>query len=260
MQIILNLRKTLEQSANESFEKAKKLRKKAAGAHEIIKKFQKQLEELERKQQLEEQRATPKKERRTPEWYEKFRWFVSSEGFLCIGGRDATTNEIVIKKHTDANDIVFHTEMPGSPFFVIKTEGKKPGPATLQEVADATVTFSRAWKLGMTAAEVFSVTPNQLSKKAQSGEYLTKGAFIITGKKTSYQGNITIAVCKLEDGKIMAGPENAAKAHSKTTIKLQPGKDKPSDCAKTIAKKLNADVDDVLRVLPGGTCSVPKQT
>ena len=28
------------------------------------------------------------------EWYEKFRWFYSSEGFLCIGGRDSTTNDI----------------------------------------------------------------------------------------------------------------------------------------------------------------------
>ena len=30
--------------------------------------------------------------------YMKFRWFISSDGFLCLGGRDATSNEIIIKK------------------------------------------------------------------------------------------------------------------------------------------------------------------
>jgi len=46
------------------------------------------------------------------EWYEKFRWFISSDDFLILGGRDATSNEIVIKKHTEKNDLVFHR-----PFF-----------------------------------------------------------------------------------------------------------------------------------------------
>ena len=32
------------------------------------------------------------------EWYDKFLWFFSSEGFLCIAGRDAATNEVVVKK------------------------------------------------------------------------------------------------------------------------------------------------------------------
>jgi predicted ribosome quality control (RQC) complex YloA/Tae2 family protein len=256
MQITLNLKKKLEQSANEYFEKAKKSRKKAEGARDIVLKFQRELAELEKKQQAAAQKETEKKQKAPAQWYEKFRWFISSEGFLCIGGRDATSNEVVIKKHVDKDDVVFHTEAPGSPFFVIKTEGKKPSDITMQETADATACFSKAWKLGVSAAEVFAVKPDQVSKQAESGEYMPKGAFMIRGKREFYQGKMVVAVGKLEDSRVMSGAESAVKAHCKEYALVIQGKDKPSDCAKKIARKIKADIDEVLRVLPAGTCQV----
>jgi len=255
MQLTLNLKQKLEQAANEYFEKAKKARRKAEAARGIVLKFKKQLEDLDRKQLIEEKKAEVK-QKRPQEWYEKFRWFISSEGFLCVGGRDATSNEVVIKKHTDKQDVVFHTEAPGSPFFVIKTEGKKPTDITLQEVADATASFSKAWKLGVSTTEAYSVTPQQVSKQAPSGEYMPKGGFMISGKRTYYQGTVKIAVGKLTDGKVMSGPETAVKTHCKEYSILMQGRDKPSDCAKKISKKIGADIDEVLRSLPGGTCQV----
>jgi len=251
MQIKLNLKKKLEQSANEYFEEAKKNKKKAEKAKKIVEQFKQKLKELDEKQETEIEQVKTIVKRQT-EWYEKFRWFISSEGFLCIGGRDATTNEIVVKKHTDKEDIVFHTEAPGSPFFVIKTGGKKPGEATIQETADATASFSRAWKMGLPAVEVFSVNPEQVSKTAQSGEYLAKGAFMVRGKRNLFNAQVKLAVGKLETGVVMCAPEQAVKANCKDYIMIEQGKDKPSDVAKKIAKKLNAEVDDVLRVMPAG--------
>jgi predicted ribosome quality control (RQC) complex YloA/Tae2 family protein len=32
-------------------------------------------------------------------WFEKFLWFVSSENFLVIAGRDAQQNELLVKKY-----------------------------------------------------------------------------------------------------------------------------------------------------------------
>src|SRR5574342_968475 len=252
MQITLNLKKKLEQSANEYFEKAKKSRKKAEGAHAIVLKFQKKLIELEKKQQAAAQKETEKKQKAPAQWYEKFRWFISSEGFLCIGGKDATSNEVVIKKHTDKDDVVFHTEAPGSPFFVIKTEGQKPSDITKKEVADATASYSKAWKLGVSAAEVFAVSPSQVSKQAESGEYMPKGAFMIRGKRIFYQGKMQVAGGKLEDGRVMSGSESAVKTHCKEYAVILQGRDKPSDCAKKIARKIKADIDEVLRALPAG--------
>ena len=82
----------------------------------------------ERIKKLEENKVDPmdapkKIEKRVKierKWYEKFRWFESSDGFLVIGGRDATSNEIVVKKHVEPNDVVFHADVQGAPFFVIK--------------------------------------------------------------------------------------------------------------------------------------------
>ena len=36
-------------------------------------------------------------------WFEKLRWFVSSNNTLVIGGRDTNSNEKVVKKHLDYN-------------------------------------------------------------------------------------------------------------------------------------------------------------
>lgn len=265
MKIEIDPKKTVQENAAVYFEKAKKLRRKAKGAEEILARFAKQLKEEEKKEEAKEQKIKEeeqrKKNKRKEKWFEKFRWFISSEGFLCIGGRDATTNEIIIKKHTEKEDIVFHTEAPGSPFFVVKCEGKQPGEATLHEAATATVTFSKAWKLGVVSTEVYSISPEQVSKKAESGEYLTKGAFMIRGKREFYNVSIDLAIglMKETEGMVMAGPRPAVKENCEKYLILVQGKAKPSDCAKKIANNLDADVDEVLRVLPagGGTVKTP---
>ena len=42
-------------------------------------------------------------------------------------------------------------------------------PATLQEVADATICFSRAWKMGLATTPTFYVRPEQVTKEANQG-------------------------------------------------------------------------------------------
>ena len=36
---------------------------------------------------------------RKPHWFEKFNWFVSSENYLVISGRDAQQNELIVKRY-----------------------------------------------------------------------------------------------------------------------------------------------------------------
>ena len=117
--LILDLTKSIDGNAAAYFEKAKKIKKKIEGAEKALRENLKKMQELESKKEkinLEKTKQNKLKERKR-EWYEKFRWFISSEGFLVIGGRDSTSNEIVVKKHTEANDLVFHTDMAGSPFY-----------------------------------------------------------------------------------------------------------------------------------------------
>jgi len=44
-------------------------------------------------------------------WFEQFRWFISSDGFLVIGGRDAQSNEDIVKKYLEKRDIFFHAHV-----------------------------------------------------------------------------------------------------------------------------------------------------
>lgn len=38
-------------------------------------------------------------------WFEKFNWFVSSENYLIISGRDAQQNELVVKRYMKKGDL-----------------------------------------------------------------------------------------------------------------------------------------------------------
>ena len=100
---------------------------------------------------------------------------------LFIAGRDATTNEIIVKKHTDKNDIVYHSELPSSPFGTLKTKGKKPSKECLEECAQFVACYSKAWKTGITVADIFYVNPNQVSKEAPSGEFIGLQASCLSG-------------------------------------------------------------------------------
>ena len=260
MELKLDLKKTIEQNASDYFDKAKKSKKKIEGIKKALLGFEKEKEEVlkEREKIIKKEEKILEKEKekrkRTKKWYEKFRWFISSEGFLCIGGRDATTNEIIVKKHADPEDIVFHTEAPGSPFFVVKTEGKKPGEATLKETAQATAAYSKAWKMGLATALVYWIKPEQVRKELG----LPKGSFMIHGKRNYSEPALTIAVGILPDGTVMAGPVEAVKKNCGKIVVLFQGRHKKSDIAKKIAKIISGDLDEIISALPAGEFEAKK--
>ncbi len=263
MEIILDLKKSIEENAGDYFEKAKRARKKAQGASLAVEKAKKKLELLHAKEALKKEKETKAKESQekkiaSKKWYHKFRWFMTSDGFLVVGGRDATTNEILIKKHTEKNDLVFHTEMPASPFAVIKSEGRKISEIAISEAAEFTATFSSAWKRGLSSVEVFHVSPDQVSKEAKSGEFIGRGAFMIYGKKNivNTQMNLAIGLTK-KDGEVMAGPLSAVKFHCDKSVQIVQGDEKTSDTAKKIQKKIGGELDEIIRVLPQG-CAIKK--
>jgi len=261
MRITLSSSKSVQDNANHFFEKAKKMKKKIEGARASIGRLKLELGKVEskREQILQEYRQRQAKRavpRRQLHWFEKFRWFRSSDGVLCIGGRDATSNEVVVKKHSLKGDLVFHTEAPGSPFFVAKAEGKLVPEQTRLEAAQAAASYSKAWKMGISAVEAYYVDPDQLSKTPNTGEYLSKGAFVVRGKRNHIKAELALSVGVTEDGLVMGGPREAVRKHCAKRVDITLGDDKPSDAAKKMAKILGVEVDDVLRVLPSGNIKV----
>jgi predicted ribosome quality control (RQC) complex YloA/Tae2 family protein len=258
MEIEIDFNKSVEENAGDYFEKSKKAKKKLKGALEALGESKKKLEKLKEEEEkfVEEEQKKVKKEKKK-EWYEKFHWFISSEGFLCIGGKDATSNEIVVKKHAEKGDLVFHTDLPGSPFFIIK-DGLKAGEETLKETAQATASYSRAWKLGLGTAEVYCVETEQVSKKAKSGEYMAKGAFMIYGKRKYFNPRLEYAIGLIE-GNIFGGPVNAVKTKTNKFITMVSGREKKSALAKKIKHKLkDGELDEIIKFLPAGGGEIKK--
>ena len=255
MKITLDLTKSLEENASFYFEKAKQAKQKAERARKALKTTKINLEKA--KLDLENKKTQLDKKpkvKRKKEWFEKFRWFYTSEDFLVIAGRDATTNEIIIKKHTEKDDVVFHTEVSGSPFGVIKTEKKKPGKISLEETAQFIGCYSKVWKGGQTALDVFYVNPEQVTKEAPSGEYIGKGSFMIYGKKNIMPVALKLYIGIMDDGKVMSGPLSAVKKHCKKYKEIIQGNDKASNIAKSLKKEFETDdVDEIVRIIPVGS-------
>ncbi len=245
MKLILDTTKTLEENAASYFERSKKAKRKLDGIAASIALSKKKLEvKVEVKKEQKKYLEPPQKK-----WYMKFRWFVSSDGFLCIGGRDATTNEIIIKKHCEKADLVFHTDLAGSPFFVIKAESKGIPQRTKEECAQATASFSRAWNQGLTMAEVYAIAPDQVKKEFG----LAKGSFMIHGKREYFKPVVKLYVGLNAEKYLECSPVQ------KEFVLKQEGK--KTDTAKFLQQKMkekydiNYPLDEIMQVLPGD-CSV----
>ncbi|WP_263641290.1 NFACT RNA binding domain-containing protein [Methanobrevibacter arboriphilus] len=127
--------------------KLKKAKRKIEGALIAIENTEKQLKKMEDKRDIamDNIMVPQKRVKKELTWYEKLRWFVSSDNFLVIGGRDANTNEAVVKKYLDNNDIYLHSDIHGASSVVIKTEGNEVNDNTLKESAIFAASFSSAW-------------------------------------------------------------------------------------------------------------------
>lgn len=257
----LNLRKKLFDMAGKFYERSKRARQKMEGAKKALAETKQQLTEIEEKIREMETvtRVTPeeiveelvKRKIKPKKWFEKFRWFISSDGFLVVAGKDAVSNEVLIKKYAKPDDIVFHADVVGAPFVVVKTEGKKASEQCLREAGEFAAAFSRGWREGFASVDVYWVKPEQLSKRGVSGEYVSKGAFVVTGKR-NWMRNIplmTAAGVKEENGEInfVGGPVEAVKDRAQAYVILVPGQQRGKELFKRILKVLAAKMPGELR-------------
>jgi predicted ribosome quality control (RQC) complex YloA/Tae2 family protein len=202
-EISLDLQKSLGENANLIYSKGKKADKKIKGTLPAIEQTKEKITNLKLEKESLELKMDFLIKKPKKKWFEKFRWFNSSDGFLIIAGRDSTSNEIIFKKYIEPNDLVFHTDFSGSPLTILKNpENKQIPEKTIHEAADFTASFSKAWKENWGVVEVFYVSPNQISKSPPSGEYLPKGSFMIFGKKNFIKNAKTELVISLKMVKV----------------------------------------------------------
>ncbi|MDQ5830872.1 MAG: NFACT family protein [Thermoproteota archaeon] len=198
------------------------------------------------------------KEHISREWYERYRWFITTDGLLVIGGRDASSNSVLIRKHLTEHDIVFHAEVHGSPFFIIKNAATFAATqegtidSSLHQVAQATISFSRAWKDGLSSADAYWVMAEQVKKGAPTGQFLPKGSFVIEGKRNYIKGvelRLAIGIMQLNNREtLLCGPEEAIKKRSIFYgVLLQGGMD-PMNAAKKVKSELVRIAGDSIKI------------
>ncbi|KAB0803533.1 hypothetical protein PPYR_00503 [Photinus pyralis] len=116
-------------------------------------------------------------------WFEKFFWFISSENYLVIGGRDQQQNELIVKRYMKPKDVYVHADIHGASSIVIKNPSGLPvPPKTLNEAGIMAICYSVAWEAKV-ITNAYWVYGEQVSKTAPTGEYLTTGSFMIRDKK-----------------------------------------------------------------------------
>lgn len=259
---------TIPENAEKYYEKSKKAKRKIKGALIAIENTKKQLEDIKAKKDIAmEHIAVPKKRvKKNLKWYEKLRWFISSDNILVVGGRDANSNESIVKKYLEPNDIYLHADIHGAASTAIKLNGHKLNDNILKESGEFAASFSSAWSMGFTSQDVFWVHPDQVSKTPEAGEFLAKGSFVIRGHRNYIRGarvKLAIGIVDYEGKRIMAGPIEALEAHSKNYVVLKPGFTKKEAIAKKIINKINEDdlltLDDIIRVLPSGKCDIDER-
>ena len=266
--IIIDPKLSIPENAENYYEKSKKAKKKTKGALIAIENTKKQLEEIKSKKEVAmENISIPKKrEKKNLKWYEKLRWFVTSDNTLVIAGRDAGTNEAIVKKYLDNNDIYLHADIHGASSTVVKLGNKSLNDTILKESGEFAASFSSAWSKRFSTQDVFWVHPEQVSKTPEPGEFLAKGSFVIRGNRNfirSAKVKIAIGIVDYEGKRIMAGPVDALEAHCENFVVLKPGYIKKEAIAKKILHKINEEdlitLDDIIRVLPSGKCDIDEE-
>uniref|UniRef100_A0A8C5ATJ5 Nuclear export mediator factor n=1 Tax=Gadus morhua TaxID=8049 RepID=A0A8C5ATJ5_GADMO len=157
--------------------------KKEQKTVEAAEKAFKSAEKKTKKTLKEVQTVTTIQKARKVYWFEKFLWFISSENYLVIAGRDQQQNEMIVKRYLRAGDIYVHADLHGATSCVIKNPSGIPiPPRSLTEAGTMAVCYSAAWDAKVITS-AWWVHHHQVSKTAPTGEYLTTGSFMIRGKK-----------------------------------------------------------------------------
>ncbi len=230
----LNAGLTVPQNAARYYERAKDFAKKAAGAEEALKATEQLM--LGGTQEIRKKQLVAR--RHKPRWFERFRWFQSSDGFLVIGGRDADSNEEIYLKYLEKRDLALHTDYPGAPLTVIKSEGHEVPETTIREAGQFAVSYSNLWREGVASGDCYVVRGDQVTKTPEHGEFLRKGAFVIRGERR-YLRDVPLGVgLAIVDDLLIGGPIAAIKSKSSRIIELEPGEYMPDDLAKRIYRQL----------------------
>ena len=270
--VTLRVSDGVEKNADRLYQEAKRIEEKKAGAQRAIENTRSELESLEQRREQWERGDTDEDSgddsedtdwlslasvpvRSNERWYEQFRWFRTSDGFLVIGGRNADQNEEIVNKYLDRGDLFFHAQAHGGPVTVLKAtepseaydEGIEIPAQSKDEAAQFAVSYSSVWKEGKFGGDVYMVNHHQISKTPESGEYLEKGGFAVRGDRTYFRDTpvgVAVGIACEPETRVVGGPPSAVRLRAETTVEVEPGKYAQNDIAKRLYREFKTRFAD----------------
>lgn len=259
--IEIDLTRSVHENAQQKYEMSKKMKEKIKGVQEAMEHTR---HKLSRIQDIRIEKRVKKRKKKF--WFESYRWFISSHGNLVIAGKDARSNERVVKKHMNDTDIYVHADVHGAPSCIIKAQTPDGAPLAIDEqtIAEACIfaaSYSRAWNR-FTTASAYWVHPWQVSKSAESGEFLPTGAFVIRGKRNYERCTLEAAVGVVTMGNeelIMGGPPSAVQTWADRWVVVAPGTEDKNRAAAALAKRFSCSVEEIQVALPPGNVEIMEE-
>lgn len=257
----IDITKSVHENARQKYEMSKKMREKIRGVQEAMEETRKKISHI---QDTHIEKRVKKRKKKF--WFESYRWFLSSHGNLVIAGKDAKSNERVVKKHMDDNDIYVHADVHGAPSCIVKAQTAEGTPLpideqTLKEACIFAASYSKAWSR-FTTASAYWVHPWQVSKRAETGEFLPTGAFVIRGKRNYEKCILAAAVGAVKIGDeelIMGGPPSAVKKWADRWVTVVPGTEDKNRAAAALAKQFSCSVEEIQAALPPGNVEIKEE-
>jgi hypothetical protein len=143
---------------------------------------------------------------------------------------------------------------------VVVVNGAEADEQEMIEACTFALAHSKAWMAGASEGTAYWVLPDQVSKMAQAGEFVPRGAFVIRGKRNyEYHLPLELAVGEIVyegERKIMCGPLSAVQAHSTKYVVIQPSRREKGKTASVLSKMFEVPEEEISRILPPGAAEV----
>lgn len=275
MDVTIDLNETAFGNASTMFAKYRAMKEKGKKTIESSAKALQAAEESALKQLADAQKrkshlTNALQTKRKPLWFEKFNWFITSDNYLVIAGRDAQQNEVIVKRYLRPGDAYLHADVHGAASCILRAKRRRTGGVdggktqtlplseqALREAGNFTICQSSAWSSRMVTS-AWWVEPHQVSKTAPTGEYLTVGSFMIRGKKNYLppsQLEMGLAVLfRLGDDEAIARHKNERRDFALMQMEAE-DEEAPDLTTESQVSKIspNPKVDDAVTVQPVST-------
>ncbi|MGC8601386.1 MAG: ribosome rescue protein RqcH [Thermoprotei archaeon] len=238
--IPLKINKKIWDQISELHEEQEEEERKEISAMKKIEELQTSLSRKKEEDRVKDLEASMRLARKR-EWYERYRWFITSDNILVIAGKDADQNISIIRNLLKSGLWALHADVHGSPLAIIYQDAEEVPELSINEAAQFVAAYSKAWSDRLLSVKVSVFRSEQISLSPPSGTFLSKGSFMIYGKRRELDAELALSIgVEVGEGwfRVISGPPTAIEKRALAYVTLKPGDVKRERLVEMIRKSL----------------------